>query len=52
MCRAAPPAPAAITRYVLGYWRRCRINIYYYVEVDRHLYSVPYPLVRKQVDVR
>ena len=28
------------------------MNIDYHVEVDRHVYSVPYQLVRRQVEVR
>ncbi len=43
-----PPA----TRYVLARWKVCRVNIDYHVEFDRHLYSVPYQLVREQVEVR
>jgi len=33
-------------------WRKARVNIDYHVEVDRHYYSVPYQLVRQQVEVR
>ena len=47
---ALRPLPA--TRYVLARWKRCRVNIDYHVELDRHLYSVPYQLVREQVEVR
>ena len=47
---ALRPLPAA--RYVLARWKLCRVNIDYHVEVDRHLYSVPYQLVREQVEVR
>ena len=44
--------PLPTTRYVLACWKWCRVNIDYHVEVDRHLYSVPYQLVREQVEVR
>ena len=47
---ALRPLPAA--RYVLAHWKLCRVNIDYHVEVDRHVYSVPYQLVREQVEVR
>ena len=47
---ALRPLPA--TRYVLARWKLCRVNIDYHVEVDRHLYSVPYQLAREQVEVR
>ena len=49
-CPALRPPPA--TRYVLAHWKLCRVNIDYHVEVDRHVYSVPYQLVREQVEVR
>jgi transposase len=42
-----PPAP-----YAYAEWKKARVNIDYHVEVDRHYYSVPHPLMRKQVDVR
>jgi transposase len=38
--------------YEYADWKRARVNIDYHVEVDRHYYSVPYQLVREQVDVR
>ena len=45
---ALKPLPA--TRYELAYWKLCRVNIDYHVDVERHLYSVPYQLVHEQVD--
>ena len=39
-------------RYVLAHWKLCRANIDYHVEVERHVYSVPFQLVREQVEVR
>ena len=47
---ALGPLPA--TRYVLAQWKLRRVNIDYHVEVERHVYSVPYQLVREQVEVR
>jgi transposase len=33
-------------------WKKARVNIDYHVEVDHRYYSVPYQLVREQVDIR
>lgn len=44
------PLPAA--PYAYAEWKKARVNIDYHVEVDRHYYSVPHRLLRKQVDVR
>ena len=52
--RAGRPAgaPVPADRYVLAHWKLCRANIDYHVEVERHVYSVPFQLVREQVEVR
>ena len=34
-------------RFVHADWLQARVNIDYHVEVDRHYYSVPYPLVHE-----
>ena len=47
---ALRPLPA--DRYVLAHWKLCRVNIDYHVVVERHVYSVPFPLLREQVEVR
>lgn len=47
---ALRPLPA--TPYVFAEWKTVRVHIDYHVEVDRHYYSVPYALVRRQLDVR
>lgn len=47
---ALKPLPAQ--RYELAAWRRCRVNIDYHVEVDRHYYSVPYQLLGEEVEAR
>jgi transposase len=44
--------PLPPTRYELAEWRRAKVNIDYHISVERHLYSVPYPLVGATVDVR
>jgi len=38
--------------YEYAQWKKARVNIDYHIEIDRHYYSVPYQLVREQVDVR
>ena len=47
---ALRPLPA--DRYVLAQWKRCRVNIDYHVLVERHAYSVPFQLLRQQVEIR
>jgi len=47
---ALRPLPAR--RYELGEWRRAKVNIDYHVQVDWHLYSVPYTLTQQEVEVR
>lgn len=44
------PLPAA--RYQYAEWKKATVNIDYHIEVDGHFYSVPYQLVRKQIEVR
>ncbi|AMV70857.1 IS21-like element ISPsy14 family transposase [Desulfuromonas carbonis] len=47
---ALNPLPA--TPYTFAEWRHARVNIDYHAEVDHHYYSVPYVLVKQQLDVR
>ena len=47
---AMRPLPA--TPYVYAQWKTVRVHIDYHVEVDRHYYSVPYQLVKEQLDAR
>jgi len=44
--------PLPQQRYQLAEWKKVRANIDYHVEVDRHLYSVPYQLVGEQLEAR
>ena len=44
------PLPAE--PFVYAEWKLARVNVDYHVEVQRHYYSVPYPLVHERVDVR
>jgi transposase len=46
---ALRPLPAHPYEY--AQWKKARVNIDYHVEVDRHWYSVPHPLIRQQVEV-
>ena len=47
---ALKPLPAQ--RYVFAIWKKARVNIDYHIELDRHYYSVPYQLVKTQVEAR
>lgn len=47
---ALRPLPA--TPYVYEEWSHARVGIDYHVDVDGHFYSVPYALVKKEVDIR
>jgi transposase len=44
--RPLPPHP-----YEYQEWKKARVSIDYHVEVDHHYYSVPYQLLRAQVEV-
>jgi len=44
--------PLPTTRYEYAEWRKARANIDYHIAVENHFYSVPYRLIRKQVEVR
>lgn len=45
--RPLPPEP-----FELATWKRARVNIDCHVQVDGHFYSVPYQLVRHEIEVR
>jgi len=47
---ALKPLPAI--RFEMAEWREAKVNIDYHVQVDWHLYSVPYHLVNQTVEVR
>ena len=47
---ALRPLPA--TRYELATWTKAIVNIDYHIQVDWHLYSVPYRLVKQPMEVR
>ncbi|MFY9411335.1 MAG: IS21 family transposase [Dethiobacteria bacterium] len=39
-------------RYEIARWKKARVNIDYHIEVEKNYYSVPYRLVKEQVEVR
>ena len=47
---AALPLPA--NPYEYAEWRKARVNLDYHIEADCHYYSVPFQLLREEVDVR
>lgn len=46
---ALKPLPAE--PFAIGRWLTARTNIDYHIDVDKHFYSVPHPLVHKRLDV-
>jgi transposase len=44
------PLPEAPYEY--AEWRRCRVGLDYHVEIQRHYYSVPFHLLRQEVEAR
>jgi len=44
--------PLPLERYAMGEWSKCRVNIDYHIEVEKHYYSVPYQLVHERVEAR
>jgi len=42
-----PPTP-----YEYAQWKRCRVNFDYHIDVDKHFYSVPFRLLRQEVEAR
>ena len=47
---ALKPLPA--TPYEYAEWKKARVHVDYHIEVERHYYSVPYHLIKRQLDVR
>jgi transposase len=44
--------PLPTTAFEFAEWQKVRVNIDYHIEVDKHYYSVPYQLLKQQLDVR
>jgi len=40
------------SRYEFARWKKAGVNIDYHVELNRHYYSVPYPLIQEKVEIR
>jgi len=38
--------------YQYSYVKNIRVNIDYHIEIEKHYYSVPYNLVKKQLEAR
>ena len=47
---ALNPLPNEVYQY--ADWKKARVHIDYHVELDGHYYSVPYSLIKQQMDVR
>jgi transposase len=47
---ALRPLPAQ--PYEMAVWKKARVHIDYHVQVEHHYYSVPYRLVRQEVELR
>ncbi len=45
-------SPLPSEPYVYAEWKKVRVHIYYHVEINGHYYSVPYALIKKQLDAR
>jgi len=41
-----------VTPYEYAEWKRCRVGLDYHVEIGKHYYSVPYQLIRQEVEAR
>jgi transposase len=44
--------PLPETAFVASLWKRARVHLDYHVQVEKHWYSVPYFLCRKEVQIR
>jgi transposase len=44
--------PLPLDPYEYAEWKKARVNVDYHIEIEGHYYSVPYQLVKEQVDVR
>jgi hypothetical protein len=45
--QSLPPRP-----YEYADWKRCRVNLDYHIEIAKHFYSVPFRLLRQEVEAR
>jgi len=47
---ALKPLPNTVYEY--AQWKQARVGIDYHIEIEGHYYSVPYQLIKQQLDVR
>jgi transposase len=45
--QSLPPTP-----YEYADWKRCRVHLDYHIEIAKHFYSVPFRLLRQEVEAR
>lgn len=45
-------SPLPSQPYQFADWKKARVHIDYHVELDGHYYSVPHPLIKRELDVR
>ena len=44
--------PLPTKKYEYAEWKKARVNMDYHIEFEQHYYSVPYQLLKEQVDIR
>jgi transposase len=44
--------PLPTSAYEFAVWKKCRVYLDSHIEVEGHYYSVPYPLVSREIEVR
>ena len=44
--------PLPVTSYVYAEWKKCRAGLDYHIAIDKHYYSAPYQLLKKELWVR
>jgi transposase len=44
--------PLPPTAYEYADWKRCRVSLDYHIEIAKHFYSVPFHLLRQEVEAR
>ena len=44
--------PLPPERYVIARWKKARVNVDYHIQLEGNYFSVPYQMVREEVDVR
>ena len=45
-------SPLPVEPYIYAEWKQCRAGLDYHVEIDKHYYSVPHPLIRQKLWAR